>query len=262
MGEWAERAKQLEELLRLRTFPVAWKRFQTRAQMEQLPRLRRLDHPVVLCQVFTLARTAGWTVGVVPEDLKHCRFTIIGGLRPPDEEHRTLPHRVKYWVDTPEDAQKMSQSMHIIPADGYEAIAVAPLTAEKFEPDVVMVYGNPAQLTMLLCGLQRIDYARFDFSFVGESACSDHVARCYVSGKPALTLPCYGERRLGHTQDDELVVALPPHTVSKTIDGLKALRASGIRYPIAFYGAETDTSPTWLRAYDAEAIKARRTGQQ
>lgn len=43
----------------------------------------------------------------------------------------------------------------------------------KFEPDVILVYGNPSQLMMLMCGLQKVKYQRFEFHFIGEGACAE-----------------------------------------------------------------------------------------
>jgi len=258
MGNWAELSKEVEGMLRLRTFPLAWKRLSKKEELDKIPRVRHIEHPITFCQAFTLARTAGWTVGATAADMEWCGFKNICGLARPTEEELSGVRRAGYWLKTPDDAQKQAQAMYRIPAGDAEAIVLAPLASEKFEPDVIMIYGNPAQLMMFCCGLQWTDYSRLDFTFVGETACSDSVARCYVTGKPSLTLPCYGERRLGHVQDDELVIAIPPNQLGKAIDGLKGLWAVGLRYPIPFYGAEADNSPTLARAYGPEALAARK----
>ena len=74
---------------------------------------------------------------------------------------------------------------------------LAPLASGKFDPDVILIYGNPTQLMLLMNGLQFKDYERFQFFFIGEGACADGLAQCYTSGKPALAIPCFGERRFG-----------------------------------------------------------------
>ena len=258
MGKWADEARELESLLRLRTLPIAWRRTKTVAEMEKTPRVRRLGHGVFLCQMLTLVRNAGWTVGLTVEDFPQCQFKFVGGLVSPTEEHLSGIRRAGYWVKTPEDARKQMAALCRIPVDGCQAVVLAPLAAEKFEPEVVIVYGNPAQLMMLCCGYQWTDYEKLTFHFIGETACSDSIAQCYVTGKPALTLPCYGERRLGHAQDDELVIALPPGAVARAIEGLRGLAKVGLRYPIPFYGSEGDASAPLERAYGEEALKARR----
>ena len=85
---------------------------------------------------------------------------------------------------------------------------MAPLVYNPFEPDIVLIYANPAQMMLLINSLQFEDYEVMQFFCVGESSCSDAIARCYLTGKPSLTIPCYGERRYGHAQDEDLVMAV------------------------------------------------------
>jgi len=84
---------------------------------------------------------------------------------------------------------------------------------------------------------------------VGESSCSDAIARCYLTGKPSLTIPCYGERRYGHAQDEDLVMAIPAAMMGKALRGLEVLYRRGIRYPISYAGAELDVTKGFPAAY-------------
>ena len=40
--------------------------------------------------------------------------------------------------------------------------------------------------------------------------------------------------------EDELLMAIPPRLLPKTIDGLKSLARTGLRYPIPQYGIQQD----------------------
>ena len=110
-----------------------------------------------------------------------------------------------------------------------EAIVMAPLTENKFDPDVVMIYGNVAQIMMLMCGLQKRKYENFDFSFLGEGDCSNSVARCHLTGKVCLTLGCYGERSMGEMDDGEIVLTLPPKELERAVLGLKDPRGDRVQ---------------------------------
>lgn len=114
---------------------------------------------------------------------------------------------------------------------------------------MVLTYGTPAQLMLILNGLQRRDYERFQFFFIGEGACADSLAQCYVAGKPSLAIPCFGERRFGEVRDEELVLALTPAQVEKAITGMQELYSLGLRYPIPSYSAECDPLPALAQAY-------------
>jgi uncharacterized protein (DUF169 family) len=104
--------------------------------------------------------------------------------------------------------------------------------------------GNPAQIMMILCGLQKVKYERFSFSFIGEGACSDSLAQCYITSKPSVSIPCSGERSMGGVSDDEIVVALPPGELERAVSGLKGLAKIGRKYPIDSIGPWLD--PTQL----------------
>jgi dephospho-CoA kinase len=133
----------------------------------------------------------------------------------------------------------------------YNAVVLAPLVYKPFEPDIVLIYANPAQMIILINALQFEDYQVMQFYCVGESSCSDAIARCYLTGKAALAIPCYGERRYGHAQDEDLVMALPPDQMEKALRGLEILYRRGIRYPISFAGAEQDLTQAFPGSYSS-----------
>ena len=122
----------------------------------------------------------------------------------------------------------------------YEAVMVGALSRALFEPDLVLFYGTPAQMIFMINALQYDDYERLHFYCVGESSCADTIVQCFLSGKPALSIPCFGERRYGHAQDDELAIALLCGQVEKVHRNLGELYKKGIRYPIAFWGNQSD----------------------
>jgi dephospho-CoA kinase len=153
------------------------------------------------------------------------------------------------WVKTKKDGQKYEAAIPRLPMGKYEAVAMAPLVYNPFEPDIVLLYANPAQMILLINALQFEDYEVMQFFCVGESSCSDAIARCYASNKPSLTIPCYGERRYGHAQDEDLVMAIPTSMMTKALAGLEALYRRGVRYPISFAGAEGDVGPMFPSSY-------------
>jgi dephospho-CoA kinase len=116
-------------------------------------------------------------------------------------------------------------------------------------------------MMLLINSLQFEDYEVMQFYCVGESSCSDAIARCYLDGKPSLTIPCYGERRYGHAQDEDLVMAIPAAMMEKALTGMEALYRRGIRYPISYAGAEQDLTSAFPMSYGGveqmEAIRGK-----
>ena len=95
-------------------------------------------------------------------------------------------------------------------------------------------------MIFMINGLQWTGYKKMSFTSVGESACADSWGKALKTGEPALTIPCYAERRYGGVADDELLMAIPPRFLPKVIDGLAALSKNGLRYPVPPYGIQSD----------------------
>jgi len=249
MAKWAEVSRELEETLRLKTKPVAYKKLEKAEELDDIENVFRPDRTFTYCQVPFMVRVLGLTVGITREVQMLDRCMRLHGLKDADEEsmQREAAMLSTTWLPSSEEAMKQQHDYPRIPAG--EAIVAAPLGDEKFEPDVVSVYGNPAQVMMIMCGLQKEKYERFNFSFIGEGACTDSLAKCYVSGKPALAIPCYGERALGQVADDEIVIALPPSEIEKSLSGLKKLAKVGLKYPVVYIGGVADVVPILSQLY-------------
>ncbi len=247
--DWEKIVRRMEQLLRLKSFPVAFKMLEDKADLGAVPFLRRLNKKVTLCQMITLARNFDWTVGAEADDFLGPTCPSIIGLTDVPEINRDGTFRSIVWVKTRADARKYEASIPRLPLDKYQAVVLAPLVYKPFEPDIVLIYANPAQMILLINALQFEDYEVMQFQCVGESSCADAIARCYLTGKPSLTIPCYGERRYGHAQDEDLVMALPPAHMEKALKGLETLYRRGIRYPISYAGAEQDLTTAFPGSY-------------
>jgi len=247
--DWEKIVRRMEQLLRLKSFPVAFKMLEDRADLGAIPFIRRLNKKVTLCQLITLVRSFDWTVGAELDDFLSPTCPSILGMTEVPEINRDGTFRSIVWVKTRADAQRYEAAIPRLPLGKYQAVALAPLVYKPFEPDIVLIYANPAQMMLLINALQFEDYQVMQFYCVGESSCSDAIARCYLTGKPSLTIPCYGERRYGHAQDEDLVMALPPEQMEKALRGLETLYRRGIRYPICFAGAEQDLATAFPGSY-------------
>ncbi|MDY6842948.1 MAG: DUF169 domain-containing protein [Thermodesulfobacteriota bacterium] len=250
-NKWKTIVRRLEALLKLKTFPVAFKLLEDPEELSRNRWLRRPDQKLTLCQLITIVRMYDWTVGVTAEDfdLSLCA-SIIGLVNNLPEQVKDGTFRSLVWCKTKEDGKKFEDSVPRIPGGKFRALMMAPLVYNPFEPDLVLIYGNPAQMILIINALQFEDYERLQFFCVGESSCSDAIAQCYITRKPSLTIPCYGERRYAHVQDDEMVIALPPEYVEKVEQNLEELYKRGICYPIPPYGASVNPAPGMPYAYN------------
>lgn len=255
MANWKEVAQQFDFYLRLRTFPIALRLFESTDAMERVPKIRKPTWKATLCQLLTIARTFGWTVGATQEEFISPYCPSVLGLCPPPEKSLdgTMMHEI--WFATQKDAQKHQRSLRRIPPGKFKAVAISPLFQERIEPDMIIIYGTPAQMIRLIAGIQWEDYERLQFFSVGETACTDYIGECFHSQRPSLTIPCFGERRFGGVQEEELVMAIPPGWIDKILKGLDATQKSGIRYPIPYYGCQVDPRagmpPKYLEVWES-----------
>ncbi|UCE55754.1 MAG: dephospho-CoA kinase [Desulfobacterales bacterium] len=247
--DWEKPIQRLERLMRLRSFPVAFKLLEDKKSLSEIPFLRRMNHKTTLCQMINLVRNFDWSVGADADDFVSVMCPSIIGLSDIPDYMKDGTFRSIVWTKSRADGEKYENDIPRLPVGKYEAVAMAPLIYNPFDPDIVLIYANPAQMMLLINSLQFEDYEVMEFYCVGESSCSDAITRCYLNRKPALTIPCYGERRYGHAQDDELIMAVPAELMDKALNGMEALFRRGIRYPISYAGAETDITHAFPEAY-------------
>ncbi len=236
MGEWKDISEGLERRLRLRTLPVAFKLLEKAEELEKIPKVRRLPGKRTLCQLVNTARNLGWTLGATLENfIEGSPCPALIGLcdRPPLVKDGTW--RSIFWFCDKQQAKKFENAWPHMPPDKYQAVLVAPLSSEKFEPDIVLIYGKPGQIVVLINGLQYYDFERYEFHSVGESSCADYIVQCYQTRKPSLGIPGWGEIKIGGTQEDEIVIGIPADLslFQRTLAALdKLANPGGIKYPI------------------------------
>lgn len=236
MERWVQLNDQLERLLRLRTTPISCHFIKKKDDLKNVPDLKYPKHDVIFCQIIGMSRLYEWTMACTVNNLLLPNCGGVMGLNEFPEALVKGQMSEGIWCSELEDAKRYVANITKIPEGQHEAIVIAPLKHTKMEPDVVVIYGNPAQMMLIINGLQWKNYKKMKFECVGESSCSDAIPRCYLTGEPSLTIPCFGERRFAGVMDDELVLALPPALMEKLVEGLEALMKRGICYPIRLHG--------------------------
>lgn len=239
--DYAEVVAGLNRYLRLRTTPIGMKLFESAAEMEAIPRIRRPSAIHTTDQIVGMACRNGWTVGITANDLVGAQCSTVIGLHPRNDEWLSGDRMKGVWFQESEDAQAHQEAMDVVPHGRFEAMVVSPLTSGRLNPpDICLIYATPAQMILLINGLQWTGYKKLEWGCVGESACADSWGRALATGEPSLSIPCFAERRYGGVMEDELLIALPPEFLPKIIAGLAALSSNGLRYPIAPYGVNND----------------------
>ena len=248
---------QLKEALRLRTEPFGAIFFKNPADLP--PKTRQpskvFGKKVTICQGVTLARVYGWPVGLTQDDLICIPGMLVFGFTPatdPIMELGQLFCEVGFHPDLGPALKEVEGLPRFEPQE-VGAVYLCPLERLALDPEVVVVYGNPAQLMRLIQAATFSLGARVTGEFGGKVECSEYLIAPFKTGKSRVAIPGMGDRIFSMTQDDEMVVAFPGKFLAGLLVGLKeAGKKIGARYPITFY---QNFSPSFPPAYEERAKK-------
>src|ERR671925_412186 len=84
--DWNAIVDDLNRYLKLRSIPIGMKLFETVAEMEAIPKIRRPRVKHTTDQIVAQARQLGWTVGITMDDLVGAQCGAVIGLHPQDAE--------------------------------------------------------------------------------------------------------------------------------------------------------------------------------
>jgi uncharacterized protein (DUF169 family) len=243
MTEYTTLLADLNALLRIKTTVIGMQLFETVAEMEAIPRIRRPKTVHTTDQIVSMASRMGWTVGITGADLVGQQCGAVIGLAPQDEDWKKGERYVGVWHGDAESAAGRQEALTCVPYGKYAAMAVSPLESGRLPaPKICLVYATPGQMIILINGLQYRNYRKMEWSVVGETACADSWGKALATGEPSLSLPCFAERRYGGVPDEEMLMALSPADLAVAVEGMKALAKNGLRYPIPPYGIQMDPS--------------------
>ena len=249
----AELAEQLNQLLRLRTFPIGMKLFEDLDAMANVPGLRRPPKGKTFstCQLVTQARMAGFTLGITTENIPRspsCSSVI--GLDAPGEIYTSGRKMEGVWFENRE-AAAAHQARHAARAAGplsrHGGVAAAhgaarsaghlPVLRQPGADDPVHQRPAVAQLPTLRLLHHRRERLR------------RQLGPCAEDAQVSLSIPCYAERRYGGVADDEMLMACPPADLQRAVTGLQGLSKAGLRYPIMPFGPQAEPGEGMAKSY-------------
>jgi len=237
MADFSQFQAALDTYVKPATFPVAAKMVKgdDAVPEEAQSPLRDLGRRLVLCQAWNLVRRLGGTLCLRKEDLRCPIALAIFGFEP------LIPYYVEGnlcaggYTETPEAGARSEAALDKFPHGTYEAVLLAPITSVAFEPDVVFLYGNPAQVMRLVHAALYKEGGRLESSTSGRADCADLIITPLKSQTCHLVLPCHGDRRLGQVHDHEMAFTLPADEADTICEGLAGTHEGGLRYPIRSY---------------------------
>ena len=228
-----ELSSALEKYLKIATMPVAIKLVREAENPPPKTRypLKGFGHRIGVCQGMTLARTIGWTIAFRKEDHACPLASVFLGHASPDV---FLDGAIAgYYQDQDECGRRMEQSFPRWPVNSIRETWLCPLNRCDFEPDLTVVYGNPAQILFLIQAANFRHGTGVRSSSTGRGGCATWIAGVLQSGECTYMIPGPGERMFAGTQDHEMSFAIPYSKFQTVIAGLQYVRDQGaFRYPV------------------------------
>ncbi|HEK86086.1 MAG: DUF169 domain-containing protein [Candidatus Saccharicenans sp.] len=222
---------ELSAMLRPKTYPFGVKFYET---LNERPEgAMRPRHPMNTCQITAIVRYYGRSMYFTAEDMACIVGGVTLGLIEEPENMKNGEIAKMLHADL-KSAAEFTRQVAKIPYGKFKAVAVAPMAKVNFEPDVVVMYGNTAQVMRVVQGYLYEKGGRVHFSTGGEwSLCADSIAQAYISQDISLGLPCFGDRKTALAQEDEITVAFPYSLYEKILEGMRKT-ADVAAYPVPF----------------------------
>jgi len=222
--------KSLEEILRPQTYPLAVKLVKDESDFPE--RTRRPEQKIAVCQALTMSRRYGWTMGITEKDSGCPGVSLAYGWTKTVDEATLVEFFLGAGYASDEAAAKtIVNNFDRLEPGKYGGVVVSPLTRTKIVPDVILVYGNPAQIMRLIQGAMYKEGKKVKSELAGMSAsCTGGIARTFNTGECQVVVPGNGDRIFAATQDHEMLFAIPAAKAEDIIAGMKAQQLA--KYPI------------------------------
>jgi uncharacterized protein (DUF169 family) len=245
--------RMVSEYLRTATFPVAVKVYRKGESVPPECRakapLKDFGHRLAVCQAVTMARKLGSVIQLSKKD-QACPLAqvILGYAEEPDF---IKDGSVVYplYVSNMEAAKRTQETTPKMPKADTGAILVAPLHRAAFEPDVIILYGNAAQIVRMVQGALYHEGGYIESRFSGRGACGGEITVPLTQQKCNVIAPGGGERVFALTSDEELAFAVPSSQFQSFIEGVIETHKGGVaRIPTPIAGVNLE--PRWPSTYE------------
>jgi uncharacterized protein (DUF169 family) len=193
---------------------------------------RDLGFQTAICQSIAIARRYGWTLAVAKEDLSCPLGATAFGFAPVVDYYAEGHACAGLYTATAEAGVRSEAAVPKFPHGTYDRIVVGPAARATYDADVLVVYGNSAQVLRLATAALFERGGSLRTEITGRIDCADLVIRAMQTGECQVVLPCYGDRIFAQTQDHEMAFTIPAARFEEVTRGLEGTAKGGIRFPI------------------------------
>jgi uncharacterized protein (DUF169 family) len=228
-----EISQALDSYIRPGTFPVAVKMLGSAREIpEKAKRPKRdLGMAVAVCQGIAFARRYGWSMAMGEADMLCPLGALTLGFLPAKPKFLDGTFSIPFYEKNQDVRARIARDLPRLQLGRYTHLVAAPVHRADFEPQVIIVYGNPAQIARLIQAAVYGTGEPVGSSSTGSAACTEEITKPILTDQFRFVVVGGSNRVFAQTQDHEVSFAVPVSKVDALIEGLEATHKAGMRYP-------------------------------
>ncbi|NLB28751.1 MAG: DUF169 domain-containing protein [Clostridiales bacterium] len=226
-------AAELQRMLRLRYEPIAIKMIENESEIpsDAIYPPRDMGKRLAACQAYALARRDRKTI-YMDRNSEWCwcpQITLgfseceVGS----DAFNLVCEHLGFMDIDT---AKEFFAKFPRFPYGKYIGIVSAPLCDCTFEPDVVLIYCNNAQLRSMLWAIKNTTGKVVETPLDAIDSCVYSVVVPQLENEYRVTLPDIGEYERAGADEDEIILSIPRGKLGELVEGVAEFYKFGMGY--------------------------------
>ena len=225
INNYKKMGQDLIDKLKLKTYPVAVKMIPPGEEVTSnaLRPHKVFGREVPACMTYTWCRRSGMSFFLQGNDIA-CKPASIKyfGLEKtadPDDVYKAWERKAKYKANA-EAEKKSRESDAVLDFGEIQGFVVSPLNKTIVNPDVVMIYTSPLNLShLILAATYNGECITSHFNGM-ESSCKEGIVRTYKTNECHVVSPGMGDRVLAAVQDHEMIFSIPESKLKMVLDNL------------------------------------------
>lgn len=220
-------------MLLLRYEPIAIKMIEDEKDIppNAIHPMRDLGKHMALCQAFAKVRRDKKTI-YMDKTSEWCWNPLIGlgfvECQEGSEAFEIVSQNLG--MKDIESARSFFADFPTLPQGKYIGIATAPLGLCTFEPDVVLIYCNNAQLRSLVWAIKNTTGKIVSTQLDAIDSCVYACVPPLKTGEYRVTLPDVGEYERAGADENEIILSVPSYRIDELLTGLHSFYDRGMGY--------------------------------
>ena len=227
---------KLKKYLILETLPLGIKLLQNKRDLPANAKqpMKDFGHHLSLCQAFAISRRKAESFVMFKEDM-WCFEPVIGlGIEKAPKYFLEGNNRYPATARTLQAGKNWATHFPHFEYGKYIGIAFSPLSMVNFQPDLIIIYCNPTQLTQIMVAINWIDGNDINCRISGHAGCVYSIIPTIQNHQYQITVPCLGDRAVALAQNNEIIFSSPMDMIEDLCKGLKYLESNRAGLPINF----------------------------